>query len=156
MGMPFEAPVDHRSVYYRSGNDIQNPRWTAKYTKQTDAVRRFYGNVALNFKITKELKATLRSGLDTYNETQEYDVNKGGPQNINGFYRTQNIQNTIANNDFILTYSAFVISQNFRLDCHGWCSKQAIYRNSYGVAYSSNQVILSQMNHNNFPVAIQQ
>ena len=148
MGLPFEAPVDHRSVYYRSGNDIQNPRWTAKYTKQTDAVRRFYGNVALNFKITSELKATYRAGLDTYNETQEYDVNKGGPQNINGFYRSQNIQNTIVNNDFILTY-AHQFNQDFRLTATGGVQSRYDYRNSFGM-YSSNQVIFGQMNHNNF------
>jgi len=148
MHLPFEAPVDHRSVYYRTGNDIQNPRWTAKYAKNTDAVRRFFGNASINFKLTKELTATYRGSLDTYNETQEYQVNKGGPQNINGFYRTQLIQNTILNSDFILKYQ-HAISSDLRLNVTGGVQNRYDYRNAYGM-YSSNQVIFGQMNHNNF------
>ncbi len=147
MHLPFEAPVDHRSVYYRGGNDIQNPRWTAKYTRQTDGVRRFYGSANLKFKIAKDLTATYTPGIDTYNETQEYKVNKGGPQNINGFYRTQNIQNTIMNHNFVVQYSHRFGDWN--LSVLGGGQSRYDYRNAYGM-YSSNQVIFGQMNHNNF------
>jgi outer membrane receptor protein involved in Fe transport len=147
MGLPFEAPIDHRSVYYRTGNDIQNPRWTAKYTKQTDDVRRFFGSTSINFKITNDLKATYRVGLDNYNETQEYVVNKGGPNFLNGFYRTQNIQNTIWNQDFLLTYTKQFNDISFSATA-GVQSRQDD-RTSYGM-YSSNQVIFGVINHNNF------
>ena len=43
MGLPYESPIDHSSVYYRTGNDIQNPRWTAAYSKNTDNVTRIFG-----------------------------------------------------------------------------------------------------------------
>ena len=98
MGLPFETPGDHRSVYYRSGNDIQNPRWTAKYCQNTDKVDRIYGKTSFTYDLTDHLSAVYRVGLDTYNETQEYIVPKGGRQNstyINGLYRTTDISNTI-------------------------------------------------------------
>jgi TonB-linked SusC/RagA family outer membrane protein len=148
MHLPFESPVDHRSVYYRTGNDIQNPRWTAKYTKQTDDVRRFYGNTGFNYNITNELRATYRIGLDTYSETQEYIVNKGGPQMINGYYRTSDIQNTIWNHDFLLSYN-----HQFGTDLSLTATVGA--QNRYDVQQrngmsSTNQIVFGFINHNNF------
>jgi len=108
MGLPFEAPADNRSVYFRSGNDIPNPRWITKYYTTTGLTNRFFGTATLNADLAKDLTLTYRSGLDTYNEMQEYRFNKGGVDFLNGGYFTANIQNTILNNDLILGYTRAV------------------------------------------------
>ncbi|MCZ8355305.1 MAG: SusC/RagA family TonB-linked outer membrane protein [Cyclobacteriaceae bacterium] len=147
MGLPFEAP-DGRSVYYRSGNDIQNPRWTAKYTAQTDDVKRFQGSNLFVFKANDKLNFSYRTGLDTYSGTQEYIVNRGGPNIPIGLYRSVFIENTIWNHDLIGNYSTTfgqdisftaTIGANARLD---------EYKQN-GIE-SSDQVVFGLINHDNF------
>ncbi len=70
MGLPFEDPVTHASVYYRAGNDIQNPLWTAKYSRQSDDSRRFFGKTSLTYNLLNNLSVMYRLGLDTYSESQ--------------------------------------------------------------------------------------
>ena len=83
-GLPFEHPVDGRSVYYRGGNDIPNPNWLVKYTDANSSVSRLSGKTSLSYDILDNLSITYRGGYDTYYEFQEYIVNKGvgpGPAN---------------------------------------------------------------------------
>lgn len=151
MGLPFETPTDHRSVYYRSGNDIQNPRWTAKYSSQTDKVDRVYGKTSFNYEITEHLSAVYRLGLDTYNELQEYIVPKGGRQNstyVNGLYRTTNINNTIWDHTFLLNYNKDLspdinltgtLGGNIRQDNYVQNGEESV-----------NQIVFGFSNHANF------
>ena len=74
MGLPFESPIDHRSVYYRVANDIQNPRWTTKYARQIDNVNRVYGSGNLSYNILDKLNLAYRYGIDHYSEQQEYQL----------------------------------------------------------------------------------
>jgi TonB-linked SusC/RagA family outer membrane protein len=151
MGLPFEAPNDHRSVYYRSGNDIQNPRWTAKYSRQTDVVNRFYGQSSFSYSITDDFSLMYRLGLDTYNEFQEYWSNKGGVQGVisqQGVYRTISATNTIWNHDFIGTFTK-KLSENLSLDLTAGAQiRQDLY--SQDGMESQNQVVFGLINHNNF------
>jgi len=147
MGLPFEAP-DGRSVYYRSGNDIQNPRWTVKNSKQTSSVSRFFGSNAIVFKLNDKVNFTYRTGLDTYTESQEYVVNKGGPNLPIGLYRSQYIKNTIWNHDFIGTYQT-----NFTEDISfgatlGTSARLDTY--SQDGVESTDQVVFGVINHDNF------
>jgi TonB-linked SusC/RagA family outer membrane protein len=111
MDLPFESPIDGRSVYYRGGNDIPNPRWLAEYTRTTSETQRYTLNQALSYDILDNLVLTYRISYDNYNESQSYLINKGiGPgvanANLNlGLYRTQYIKNTIWNQDFALAYN---------------------------------------------------
>jgi TonB-dependent SusC/RagA subfamily outer membrane receptor len=66
MGLPFENPIDHSSVYYRVANDIQNPRWTTKYARQVDDVNRLYGTGNLTYDFMDNLNLTYRYGVDHY------------------------------------------------------------------------------------------
>ena len=75
MGLPYESPIDHRSVYYRSGNDIQNPLWTTKYASSIDNVNRVYGSGNLSYEILDNLNLSYRYGIDHYAE--EYIGNHG-------------------------------------------------------------------------------
>ena len=108
MGLPFESPIDNRSVYYRSGNDITNPRWIQKYMKTTDNVKRIFGKFSATYSVNDNLNFTYRVGLDTYNESQQYIINKGATESAltNGLMRTSEIQNTIMNHDFFGTWNS--------------------------------------------------
>ena len=98
MGLPFENPVDQSSVYYRNGNDIINPRWTAKNVTNRQLTNRFYWNAQLNYDLSESLSLSWRTGLDFYNERNTNGSNKGGVnfnQAIFGFLQTYDNNNTI-------------------------------------------------------------
>ena len=148
MGLPFETPVTHQSAYYRAGNDIQNPRWTAKYTLSTNDVKRFFGRTSFSYKLMEGLEITYRVGLDTYTEYQQYMVNKGGPQNINGLYRTVTAQNTIWNHDVFVSYN-HSLNQDFSLNfVVGLNNRRDLY--TQDGQESAQQVVFGFMNHSNF------
>ncbi|APG61153.1 SusC/RagA family TonB-linked outer membrane protein [Christiangramia salexigens] len=99
MGMPFQTP-DGRSIYYRSGNDIQNPRWTVANSKVTQETERIFGSANLMYSINDNLNLSFTSGLDTYTEFSSYGQNKGGVDgDPTGIYRTVQTKNTILNNN---------------------------------------------------------
>jgi len=148
MGLPFETPLTHQSVYYRAGNDIQNPRWTQKYTLSVNDTRRFFGRTSFNYKLFEGIDITYRVGLDTYTELQDYRVNKGGPQNINGIYRSTEGQNTIWNHDIFTSFNrdlSETLNLNFVV---GLNSRQDTYQQT-GME-SEQQIIFGYMNHENF------
>ena len=47
MGQPFQNPVTGGSIYYRQGNDIQNPLWTVANASNSQEVNRVFGGAAL-------------------------------------------------------------------------------------------------------------
>ena len=101
--IPYQA-ADGRSVYYRSGNDIQNPYWTLKHAKTTQNTDRFNGNMSLNYDINEWLGVTYRAGIDTYTELNAYGQDRGGVDgDPTGIYRTIAVRNTIWNHDIIFT-----------------------------------------------------
>ncbi|HAM99610.1 MAG TPA: SusC/RagA family TonB-linked outer membrane protein [Marinilabiliales bacterium] len=151
MGLPFESPIDHRSVYYRAGNDIQNPRWTTKYSKAIDNVHRLFGSGNLSYELPKNLKLTYKYGIDFYAEKQEYQLNKGSVQNdnyLNGLYRTREIFNTTWDQTIMLNYNAHLGSL-FTMDAMiGGSSVRELY--SADGMESTNQLVFGFMNHKNF------
>ncbi|SHO61428.1 SusC/RagA family TonB-linked outer membrane protein [Algoriphagus zhangzhouensis] len=107
-GLPFENPVDNSSVYYRAGNNIVNPKWLAKYYKNTSDVNRFFNSTSLIYDFNDNFSVTYRIGLDTYTEKQEKLYNKGAGSGSaaiqSGMYTTANIVNTIWNQDLIFNW----------------------------------------------------
>ncbi|MDC6352636.1 SusC/RagA family TonB-linked outer membrane protein [Zeaxanthinibacter sp. PT1] len=98
MGLPFENPIDGSSVYYRNGNDIINPRWTAKNVTYRQLTNRIFWNAQLSYNINDNLNLNWRTGLDFYNERNINGSNKGGvefTQAIFGFLQTYDNNNTI-------------------------------------------------------------
>ncbi|MDF1575260.1 MAG: SusC/RagA family TonB-linked outer membrane protein [Bacteroidales bacterium] len=151
MGLPFESPVDHRSVYYRRGNDIQNPRWTTKYAKSIDNVNRIYGSGNLSYNILEKLNLTYRYGIDHFSETQEYQLNKGSVQNdnyINGLYRTRHIMSTTWDQSVLLTLQQD-IGDKITMDLLLGGSSVRDIRTTDGME-STNQLVFGVMNHYNF------
>lgn len=150
MGLPFESPIDNRSVYYRSGNDITNPRWIAKYMKSTNNVKRVFGKISATYKVNDDLAFTYRIGLDTYNETQGYIINRGATESAltNGLMRTTELQNIIVNHDVFGTWNKR-LSESLTLDLTaGFQARYDRFR-SVGIE-STNQVVFGFENHNNF------
>ena len=108
---PNTSPLDGSSVYFRSGNDIPNPRWVLDNYKTTGAVNRIFATTTLNYELGKDLMLLFKSGLDTYDEQQEFLINKGGVGLVTGLYNTLNIKNTIVDNSLILSYTKPVSSK---------------------------------------------
>ncbi|TAE40706.1 MAG: SusC/RagA family TonB-linked outer membrane protein [Runella slithyformis] len=108
MGWPYTSPLDGGTVYFRSGNDIPNPRWVLDNYKTSGAVNRIFMTTTFNYELGKDLMLLFKSGLDTYDEQQEFNINKGGVQLVTGLYNTLNIKNTIVDNSLILSYTKSV------------------------------------------------
>lgn len=103
-GLAYERPDDHSSIFYRGGNDIQHPLWTLHNVEDTEQLRRFFGNVTMNYQLTDWLNVSYRFGVDTYSQQQDFTQNKGGQQNPDGLFTTSTRLNTIT--DQVLTLSA--------------------------------------------------
>lgn len=101
MGWPFENPTTGGNVYYRNGNDITNPRWVLKNSRQTNLTNRFFSSSSLNYKLTDWLNATYRLGYDTYSETQNYWVNKLGGAGFSADLRPGALRTTVGTNRVI-------------------------------------------------------
>ena len=96
MGLPYQNPIDGSSVYYRGGNDIQNPRWTAENAFANQNTNRVFGSTQFSYKINDNINVFWRTGLDFYTERNEIGQNKGGAEGyVQGRYQTYDNKNTI-------------------------------------------------------------
>ena len=104
MGMPYQR-ADGGSLYYRTSNSIQNPRWTVDNAKVRNKTNRFFGSTNLKYDINDDINVVYRYGIDTFFEAQEYGQNKGGVDgNRLGMYRTINVNNTIIDHNVSVNY----------------------------------------------------
>lgn len=149
MGLPFESPLTGGSVYYRSGNDIQNPRWTVKNVRAAQDVDRFFGNVFLRYNVNDWLSGMYRVGLDTYTEFNSFGQNKGGVDGpVNGLYRTIDVRNTIWDHTFNITANK-ELNEDFNLIATLGANGRLDQRVEQGVE-SQNQVVFGVLKHFNF------
>lgn len=148
MGWPYENPIDGSTVYFRSGNDIPNPRWILKNYKTTGQVNRIFSATTFTFDLAKDLTILYKVGLDSYIEKQRYMLNKGGVSYVNGFYATNDIQNTIWDNSMILSYSK-AFSDKFSFSARVGGNMRNDYTR-YSGATSENQLARDLFRHSNF------
>ncbi|RPG36951.1 MAG: SusC/RagA family TonB-linked outer membrane protein [Muricauda sp. TMED12] len=147
-GLPFQA-LDGRSVYYRSGNDIQNPRWTVANAKARQQTDRVFGNFNLSLALNEWMNLTYRLGLDTYSEFNTYGQNRGGVDgDPTGIYRTITARNTIWDHSAILTFDKDVTEDLNLKVIAGATSRRDEFRQD-GVE-STNQIVFGVMEHFNF------
>jgi TonB-linked SusC/RagA family outer membrane protein len=148
MGMPFQTP-DGRSIYYRSGNDIQNPLWTVNNAKNTQNTTRVFGTANLTYAFTDWLNLTYRMGLDTYSEFSTFGQNKGGVDaNPGGFYRTVSTFSTIWDHTVLLSGDKN-LTENINIKgILGITSRRNLFRRD-GVE-SLNQIAFGTLEHFNF------
>ncbi|MEO1711904.1 MAG: SusC/RagA family TonB-linked outer membrane protein [Bacteroidota bacterium] len=146
MSLPFTNPLDGSSVYYRSGNDIQNPRWTAENAFSSQVVDRFYGQASISYQLKDFLNFMYRIGIDSYTENNEYGQNRGGVDgNINGIYRTSTAINRIINHDYILTFNKYLTEDIGLNVIAGFNARRDIFTRQ-GVE-STNQLIFDVFEH---------
>ncbi|WP_010519392.1 SusC/RagA family TonB-linked outer membrane protein [Croceivirga radicis] len=151
MGLPFENPIDGSSVYYRNGNDIINPRWTAKNVTYRQLTNRFNWNLALAYQLNENMTLNWRSGLDFYNERNMNGSNKGGVEfnsAIFGFYDTYDNNNSIWDH-FLSINGNYDLSEKLGMSfIAGATSRSDIFDQS-GVS-STGQIVYGIKRHFNY------
>ncbi|MAQ75273.1 MAG: SusC/RagA family TonB-linked outer membrane protein, partial [Aquimarina sp.] len=103
-GLPYENPLDNSSIYYRGGNDIQNPLWTLNNIIDEEKIRRFFGNITTNYEVNDWLNLSYRVTIDGYNQLNERRANKGGQQVVGGQMTTTNIESTVWDHTLSLNF----------------------------------------------------
>ncbi len=148
MGLPYELPSNHQSIYYRNGNDIQNPRWTLYNSFTGDKTNRTYGQVSARYELAKGLNLTYRTGFDSYSEYNFYQQNKGGTYQALGIMRTTNATSMIWDHSAILNYDKR-LNEDFTLTVDaGVNSRRKTYDQS-GMK-STEQLVYGLFSHGNF------
>lgn len=149
-GLPYQDPVSGASVYYRT--DQENPNWLVDNSQESINVNRFYNSISSTYDISEKLALTYRLGYDTYNETQQFYVNKGGVSSLlaqNGFLKTTAATNTIWDHSLIFSLNNITLGEKFNLNgTLGFNSNSEQY-SKFGVA-STGQVVFNFIDHNNF------
>ncbi|NAY93110.1 SusC/RagA family TonB-linked outer membrane protein [Muricauda sp. JGD-17] len=109
LGLPFQSPIDGRSIYYRNGNDIQHPIWTVNNAGTEQETNRIFGQASLQYELNDNLNVIYRAGIDVYSENNLNYQNKGGvngnvpqPRLASGIYETWNNTNTIWDHNFAI------------------------------------------------------
>ena len=148
MGLPFQTS-DGRSIYYRSGNDIQNPRWTVANAFNSELVNRVFGNFNVQYQINEDLGVSYIYGIDTSSQFAEHAQNKGGVDgNALGIYQTTDRSNTIQDHNLRLAYSKEINSDLGVNALLGVTSRRNVF--SRRRIRSENQLVHNVLKHFNF------
>ncbi len=147
-GWPNTDPLTGESVYYRGGNDIQNPLWTLENINDQENVDRFFGNVNLGYDLTDNLSLNYRVGIDNYTQTQRYSINKGGAQVPDGALSTSERINTIIDQNVNLLYQ-YQLTDDWSLDGVVGVNLRKD-QNDYTITTSTQQFIFGLLTHQNF------
>ena len=144
--LPFQNPITGESVYYRQGNDIQNPNWTVANSGFDQNVNRVFGSASLKYDLNDNINLVYNFGMDFLNERNTNFQNKGGKGGStevqSGIYQTWDNNNTIwdhtvmingnykLNDDMNLTFNTGVTSRSEIFDQQGVTSSG---QNVFGV-----------------------
>jgi TonB-linked SusC/RagA family outer membrane protein len=149
MGLPWENPLDHSSVYYRPSNDIPNPRWIAVNSKNNQKTNRSYGQMAIRYSPSKNLSFTYRGGFDVYSEEGSFYVNKGSNKNFaQGAYRSSVGMKSILDQSVLLAYNA-KLNSDFGLNLDAGFNYRDIQYRQTGM-FSQQQLVYGLIDHSNF------
>jgi TonB-linked SusC/RagA family outer membrane protein len=150
-GIPFINPVTGGSAYYRSGNDIPNPRWIAERTGYNNLTDRYYGKTEMNFKAADGVNLVYRLGYDSYNEYQEYFQDAGGVEPadfINGYYQTIS-QRSVSWDHNVNALLSFQVTEDVSLDATLGAQYVSDRFERQGLE-SVEMIVTGFFNHNNF------
>ncbi|WP_405202725.1 SusC/RagA family TonB-linked outer membrane protein [Dokdonia sp. LLG6352-1] len=151
--LPFTIPETGGSVYYRQGNDINNPNWIVQNAKNTQLTNRVYGTSTLQYAISDNLNLQYRAGVDFYNERNVSYVNKGGVlgatvDDINGEYNTWDNNNRIWDHYLALS-GDYDLSEKIGLTFITGATSRSVEFDQQGVA-STGQLVFGVQRHFNF------
>lgn len=136
------------SVYYRSNNSIQHPKWTSENINDNEKMRRFWGATNLRYDLNKNLFLTYRLGVDSYSQRQQYTVNKGGRQIPDGLMNTTERLNFITDQVANLNYDYYV-TDDINLSGIVGINLRREQRDYFGT-FSTEQFIFGLNTHNNY------
>lgn len=152
MGLPWENPITGGSVYYRQGNDIQNPRWTIANAGNRQITNRAFGNMSMQYDINENLNLLYRFGYDVYSENNVDFQNKGGTSGStatqSGRYDTWTNTNTIWDNSIILNGS-YDINEDLDMNFNAGATTRSTAYDRQGVS-STGQNVFGVLRHFNF------
>ncbi|MEP2280591.1 SusC/RagA family TonB-linked outer membrane protein [Maribacter sp.] len=151
LGLPYQNPIDGSSVYYRNGNDIINPRWTAANAKYSQLTTRVFWNASVQYDINDNLNMTYRAGLDYYNERNEQYSNKGGVEftsAIFGFLNTYDNNNTIWDH-YLALNGNYDLSEKLGMSFNVGATTRSTTFDQSGVA-STGQIVFDIQRHFNY------
>lgn len=152
MGLPYQNPLDGSSVYYRGGNDIQNPRWTAENALTRQKANRTYGNLKFRYELAKGFNLSYTFGMDYTNEHHVLTINKGGASGDDeyksGVYRTTDGLRTIIDHTLYANYNK-TLSSNWSLNLEGGINQRNDEYSQTGIL-STHQLVFGLFNHRNF------
>ncbi len=149
-GLPFQDPVTGASVYYRT--DQENPLWLVANSQESIDVDRFYNSVSTTFDISDNYSLTYRLGYDTYNEKQQFYMNKGGVSSIQatqGFLKTTSGRNTIWDHSVLFNVNGESLGDKISLNGTLGLNSNSETYDKFGV-FSQNQLVFGLIDHNNF------
>jgi TonB-linked SusC/RagA family outer membrane protein len=152
LGIPFQSPIDGRSVYYRQNNSIQHPLWTLNNSATEQETNRVFGNASIQYAFNDNLNLIYRAGIDVYNENNINFQNRGGitgfVRSDNGFYETWNNKNTIWDHNVSLSGN-YDITENIGATFNlGATTRRQVFDQT-GVS-SDNQQVFGVLRHFNF------
>ncbi len=148
IGLPFENPIDNSSVYYRAGNDIDNPLWTLNNNTTTERVNRFFANITTSYDITDWFNVSYRLAYDTYNQDINRAVNRGGVQIQGGSLVTSSRVNETYDHTLSLNFDK-QLTEKLAIDGNIGLNPRREVTSLQGVA-SSQQFVYGLLTHNNF------
>ncbi|UZO79187.1 SusC/RagA family TonB-linked outer membrane protein [Aquimarina sp. ERC-38] len=148
LGLPFQT-ADGRSIYYRSGNDIQNPLWTVNNAETNQNTSRIFGSFAFNYNFSDNIGANYQYTIDDYTEFGSYGQNRGGVDgNPLGIFRTTQSRNQIQSHTINLNYDKNITEDwNLRVIVGGQSRNDFFERD--GVE-STEQLAFGVLEHFNF------
>ncbi|MBL4662723.1 MAG: SusC/RagA family TonB-linked outer membrane protein [Flavobacteriaceae bacterium] len=147
--LPFENPSDGSSVYYRA--DQENPYWLLKNAGTEQKVSRFYGSYNVSYDVSDFIRLNYRFGLDTYNEVQDFKVNRGAVTTnyITGYLRSTSATNLIHDHNFNAGFNNIKISEKLTFSTSlGFNARRDSYE-QFGIS-STDQITFGFFNHKNF------
>ncbi|GLU43837.1 SusC/RagA family TonB-linked outer membrane protein [Allomuricauda sp. NBRC 101325] len=151
MGLPWENPLDHSSVYYRSTNGIINPRWTQNNVKYRQQTNRVFWNASLAYELNDNMNLTYRAGLDFYNERNTNYSNKGGvgfDPAIFGFLQTYDNNNTIWDH-YLALDGNYDLSEKLGMSFTVGATTKSTFYDRQGVS-SAGQIVYGVARHFNY------
>ncbi len=152
LGQPFQNPLTGGSVFYRTGNDIQNPLWTANNAGVSQRTNRIFGQAQVSYAINDNLNLSYRAGLDFSTEFNTNFQNRGGIDGgarlQTGILQTFTNDNTIFDHNLVLTGQYELSSQiGFNFTAGGTTRRELFERNG---ANSDGQQEFGVLRHFNF------
>lgn len=152
--LPFQNPITGESVYYRQGNDIQNPNWTVANSGFDQNVNRVFGSASLKYDFNDNLNLVYNFGMDFLNERNTNFQNKGGKGGAaatevnSGIYQTWDNNNTIWDHTVMLNGN-YKLNDDMNLSFNTGVTSRSEIFDQQGVK-SSGQNVFGVLRHFNF------